>query len=227
MAGVVHLTLLAIVLVFSRFAQFVPMAAIAAVLVTVALRMGEWHELTRLARMPRSDALVLVLTMALTVIFDLVVAVEVGLALSAILFIRRMAETTEVSAVTSADELETPEQLARGKDIPEGVLVYRIFGPFFFGAAEKLEDALEQVGRLPRVLILRMHLVPAMDTTALNVLESLVERMQAGGGVVILSGLHRQPLQMLTKAGFTGKIGRANLCAHFDDALARARRVLA
>jgi SulP family sulfate permease len=226
-AGMVHsVTLLLIVLAFSRYAQFVPMAAIAAVLVMVAARMGEWHELARLRQMPRSDAVVLLATMGLTVVFDLVIAVEVGMVLAAVLFIRRMAETTEVTAVTSSDELETHEQLARGKEIPEGVLVYRIFGPFFFGAAEKMEDALLRVDRLPRVLILRMHLVPAMDATALNALESVVERMQAAGGVVILSGAHRQPLQMLAKAGFIEKIGRPNIRAHFDDALTRARAIL-
>lgn len=227
MAGMVHsATLLVIVLALSRFAQFVPMSAIGAVLFMVAYRMGEWHELARLRQMPRSDAVVLLTTCALTVIFDLVIAVEVGMVLAAILFIRRMAETTEVSLVTSDDELETPEQVMHGKDIPEGVLVYRIFGPFFFGAAEKMEDALQRVERLPRVLILRMQLVPAMDATALNALESVVERMHASGGVVILSGPHRQPLQLLAKAGFVERIGRANIRAHFDDALTRAREVL-
>jgi sulfate permease, SulP family len=227
-AGVVHsATLLVIVLVFSRYGQFVPMAAIAAVLVMVALRMGEWHEVRRLRQMPGSDALVLVATMTLTVVFDLVIAVEVGMVLAAILFIRRIAETTEVTRVTSSDELETHEQVAQGKDIPEGVVVYRIFGPFLFGAAEKMEDALERGGGLPRVLVLRMQLVPAMDATALNALESICERMQASGGVLILSGPHRQPLQMMAKAGFIEKIGRANIRAHFDDALVRAREVLA
>lgn len=226
-AGIIHaMTLLAIVLVFSRFAQFVPMAAIAAVLVMVAYRMGEWHELARLRQMPRSDAIVLVTTLALTVIFDLVVAVEVGMVLAAILFIRRMAETTEVSRVTPLDELETQEQVAHGKDIPEGVLVYRIFGPFFFGAAEKMEDALLRVETLPRVLILRLQLVPAMDATALNALESVVERIHAAGGTVVLSGTHRQPLQMMAKAGFIDKIGRPNFRAHFDDALARAHEIM-
>ena len=226
--GIVHsLTLLTIVLVFSRYAQFVPMAAIAAVLAMVALRMGEWHELSRIRQMPGSDAAVLVATMVLTVVFDLVIAVEVGMVLAAFLFIRRIAATTEVSRVTVDDELETPEQLARGKDIPKGVLVYRIFGPFFFGAAEKMEDALEGAGPLPRVLILRLQLVTAMDASALNTLESIVERFQASGGVLILSGLHRQPLAMLAKAGFVEKIGRPNICAHFDAALERAREVLA
>ena len=227
LAGMVHaVTLLLIVLVFARYAQFVPMAAIAGVLVIVAFRMGEWHELTRLRKMPRSDAVVLVTTFGLTVVFDLVVAVEIGMVLAAILFIRRVAETTEISRVTHEDELETPEQLARGKTIPEGVVVYRIFGPFFFGAAEKMEDALQRLDRLPRVLILRMQLVPAMDATALNALESVVERMQRAGGTVVLSGPHHQPLDMMTKAGFIERIGRKNIRAHFDQALARAVVVL-
>ena len=227
-AGIVHsATLLLIVLAFSRYAQFVPMAAIGAVLIMVAFRMGEWHELARLRRMPASDAVVLVTTMLLTVVFDLVKAVEVGMVLAAFLFIKRVAETTEVSLVTAHDELETPEQVAHGKDIPEGVLVYRIFGPFFFGAAEKMEDALERVGTLPRVLILRLQLVTAMDATALNALESIFERLKASGGVLVLSGTHRQPLQMLAQAGFVEKIGRANIRANFDDALVRAREVLA
>ncbi len=227
-AGLVHaLTLLLIVLFFSSFAQFVPMGAIAAVLVVVALRMGEWHELRRLGKMPLSDALVLVTTLSLTVIFDLVIAVEVGMVLASVLFIKRMAETTEITQVTAHDELETHEQIAHGKDIPAGVVVYRIFGPFFFGAAEKMEDALLRAGGLPRVLILRMQLVPAMDATALNALESIVERMQAKGGTVILSGPHRQPLDMMMKAGFIERLGRKNIRAHFDDALVRAREVLA
>jgi SulP family sulfate permease len=228
LAGMVHaLTLLGIVLLFAKWAVYVPMGAMSAVLVFVALRMGEWHELRRLGRMPLSDAVVLVTTFALTVIFDLVIAVEVGMVLAAILFIKRVSETTEVSQVFDSDVLESPEQLVSGKEIPDGVLVYRIFGPFLFGAAEKMEDAMERIEELPRVLVLRLHLVPAMDATALNALESVVERLQKHGGSVILSGLHRQPLDMLRKAGFIDVIGRANLVAHFDDALVRARGILA
>ena len=177
-AGIVHsLTLLLVVLVFARDAIYIPVAAMSAVLVMVAFRMGEWHEFQRLHLMPRSDAVVLVTTFALTVIFDLVVAVEVGMVLAAVLFIHRVSETTEVSLVTDEDVLESPEQIAQGKTIPKGVLVYRIFGPFLFGAAEKMEDAMQRIGKLPRVLILRLHLVSAMDATALNALESIVERM--------------------------------------------------
>jgi SulP family sulfate permease len=227
LAGMVHaLTLLGIILLFSKWAAYVPMAAMSAVLVFVALRMGEWHEMKRLGRMPLSDAVVLLTTFALTVIFDLVIAVEVGMVLAAILFIKRVSETTEVSQVLESDVLESPEQLVSGKEIPEGVRVYRIFGPFLFGAAEKMEDAMESIEEQPKVLILRLHLVPAMDATALNALESVVERLQKHGGAVILSGLHRQPLDMLRKAGFIDVIGRANLVAHFDDALVRARVIL-
>jgi sulfate permease, SulP family len=226
-AGIVHsLTLLLIVLLFARHAVYIPVAAMSAVLVMVAFRMGEWHELRRLHLMPRSDAVVLVSTFALTVIFDLVIAVEVGMVLAAILFIHRVSETTEVSLVTDEDVLESPEQIAQGKPIPKGVLVYRIFGPFLFGAAEKMEDAMQRIDKLPRVLILRLHLVSAMDATALNALESIVERMHSNRGVVILSGLHRQPLDMLRKAGFVEVVGRQNFCATFDDALERANRIL-
>ncbi len=226
-AGIVHCTtLLLIVLLFAKGAAYVPVAAMSAVLVVVAFRMGEWHELQRLNLMPRSDAAVLLTTCALTVIFDLVIAVEVGMVLAAILFIKRVSQTTEVSRVTGDDVLESHEQLACGKDIPKGVLVYRIFGPFLFGAAEKMEDAMESLHEMPQVLILRLHLVSAMDATALNTLESVIERIQKHQGTVILSGLHRQPLDMLRKAGFVEKIGRKNFCAHFDDALARARQIL-
>jgi sulfate permease, SulP family len=227
-AGIVHcLTLLLVVLIFARQAVYIPVAAMSAVLVMVAFRMGEWHELRRLHLMPRSDGVVLLATFVLTVIFDLVVAVEVGMVLAAILFIHRVSETTEVSLVTDEDVLESPEQIAQGKKIPNGVLVYRIFGPFLFGAAEKMEDAIQRIGKLPRVLILRLHLVSAMDATALNALESVVERMQHASGTVILSGVHRQPLDMLRKAGFVEVIGRENFCATFDDALIRASEVLA
>jgi SulP family sulfate permease len=227
-AGIVcALTLLGIVLLFAKYASYVPMAAMSAVLIMVALKMGEWHEMKRLSLMPRSDALVLVTTFALTVIFDLVIAVEIGMVLAAMLFIRRVSETTEVSRVTEEDVLECPEQLAHGKEIPEGVLVYRIFGPFLFGAAEKMEDALMGIGTMPRVLILRLHLVTAMDATALNALESVVERMNHTGGKVIISGIHRQPLELLRKAGFIDIIGRENFRATFDEALQRARIILA
>ena len=226
-SGMVHAaTLLLIVLFFSSYAKFVPMAAMSAVLVAVAWRMGEWHELKRLRAMPPGDAVVLLTTFGLTVVFDLVVAIEIGMVLAAMLFIRRVSETTEVSVVTADDVLESPAQQAQGKVIPEGVVVYRIFGPFLFGAAEKMEDALLRGGLLPRILILRMQLVPAMDATALNALESVVERMKRKGGTVIISGIHHQPLDLLRKANFIKVIGRENFCGTFDEALERSKQLL-
>ena len=227
LAGIIHAaTLLVIILLAAHWASYIPMAAMSAVLVVVALKMGEWHELARLKKMPLSDGLVLLTTFGLTVVFDLVVAVEIGMVLASVLFIKRVSETTEVSRVTHEDMLERPEQIAQGKEIPEGVLVYRIFGPFLFGAAEKMEDALNQVDEWPKVLILRLHLVTAMDATGLNALESIVDRLKHRGGTVILSGIHQQPLQLLMKAGFLEVIGRKNFCATFDDSLERAKECL-
>lgn len=228
LAGVIHaLTLLAVILAASNWAVHIPMAALSAILVAVALKMGEWNELRRLRKMPRSDALVLLATLILTVVFDLVIAVQVGMVLAALLFIKRVSETTEVSRVTREDMLERPEHVAQGKDIPAGVLVYRIFGPFLFGAAEKMEDALANVGDWPKVLILRLHLVTAMDATGMNALASIVERMNKRHRTVLLSGIHRQPFQLLLKAGFIDLIGRENFCPTFDDALVRAKALLA
>jgi sulfate permease, SulP family len=226
-SGIVHsMTLLAIILLFARYATFVPMAAMAAVLIMVALRMGEWHELGRLNKLTKSDAAVMLTTFGLTVIFDLVIAIEVGMVLAAILFIRRVSDSTEVSRVTSDDVLETHAQLAEGKEIPEGVMVYRIFGPFLFGAAEKMQDALERIGEFPKVLVLRLHLVTAMDSTALHALQSVVERARRAGSTIVISGIHRQPLDLLRKSGFIDIIGRPNFCGSFDTALARSRELL-
>jgi len=226
-SGIMHsLFLLFIILVASPWAAYIPMPAMSAVLIVVALRMGEWHEFRQLRKMPKSDALVLLITFSLTVMFDLVVAVEVGMVLASMLFIKRISDTTEVSHVTGNDMVERPEHIAQGKVIPEGVLVYRIFGPFMFGAAVKMEDAFFGMEELPKVLILRLHLVTAMDATGMNALESVVSRMQRHHRHVILSGIHQQPLQMLKKAGFIDQLGLENFCATFDDSLQRARELL-
>jgi SulP family sulfate permease len=226
-SSIVHsVTLALVLLVLAPYAGSIPMAAMAAVLIMVARRMGEWRELVHVSRLPHSDALVLIATFSLTIVFDLTVAVLIGMLLAGFLFTKRLSETTEISKVTSADELENLEQLVHGKEVPAGAVVFRIFGPFFFGAAEKMEDALEAVGKLPRVLILRMNLVPAMDATALNALENVLERLVAAGGTLVISGAHRQPLAMMMKAGFIEKLGRPNIRANFDEALVRAREIL-
>lgn len=226
-AGIIHaVTLLVIILAAAPLAKFIPLATLSAVLVNVALHMGEWHNFGRLPRWPRSDAAVFLVAFILTVVIDLTVAVEIGMVLAAMLFIKRSAETTQIMAVDESTETEGPHHSLVGKEIPKGVMVYRIFGAFFFGAADKLESALKRLKQEPDVLILRMRKVMAMDATGLNALEDLYERLRHKGKHMLLSGPHTQPLLVMDKAGFLDRIGRENVCAHIDAALDRAREIL-
>jgi sulfate permease, SulP family len=226
-AGIIHaLTLLAIILVAAPLAKFIPLAALSAVLVNVALNMGEWHNFGRLAKWPRSDAAVFLTAFGLTVVIDLTVAVEIGMVLAAILFIKRVSETTQITAVDQQTETEGSQHSLIGKQIPPGVMIYRIFGSFFFGAADKLESSLQRLKEEPEVLILRMRKVLAMDATGLNALEDLYERLKRRKKHLILSGPHTQPLFMMDKAGFLDRLGRENVCANIELSLVRARELL-
>jgi len=226
-AGIIHaLTLLVIILAAAPAAKFIPLATLSAVLVNVALHMGEWHNFARLPKWPRSDALVFLSAFLLTIVIDLTVAVEIGMVLAAILFIKRASETTQITAVDESTETEGSHHSLAGKDIPKGVLIYRIFGAFFFGAADKLESALKRLKQDPEVLILRMRKVLAMDATGLNALEDLHARLRRKGKHLILSGPHTQPLLVMENAEFLDRLGRENVCAHIDAALARAREIL-
>ncbi len=226
-AGIIHaLTLLTIILVAAPLAKFIPLATLSAILVIVALNMGEWHNFNRLPKWPRSDTAVFLATFSLTVIIDLTVAVEVGMVLAAMLFIKRVSDTTQITAVDESTETEGSHHSLIGKEIPDGVMIYRIFGSFFFGAADKLESALKRLKQEPEVLILRMRKVLAMDATGLNALEDLYERLQHRGKYLLLSGPHAQPLFMMDKAGFLDRLGRENVCADIDMALARSREIL-
>jgi SulP family sulfate permease len=226
-AGIVHgVTLLVIILAAAPLAKFIPLAALSAVLINVALNMGEWHNFRRLPKWPRSDAAVFLATFSLTVLIDLTVAVETGMVLAAMLFIKRVSDTTQITAVDPATETEGSHHSLIGKEIPQGVMVYRIFGSFFFGAADKLEGALKRLKQEPDVLILRMRKVLAMDATGLNAVEDLHDRLRRHHKHLILSGPHTQPLFMMDKAGFLDRLGRENCCADIDLALARAREIL-
>ena len=226
-AGIVHgFTLLSIILMAAPLAKFIPLAALSAVLINVSLNMGEWHNFGRLRKWPRSDAAVFLATFGLTVAIDLTVAVETGMVLAAMLFIKRVSDTTQITAVDQTSETEGSHHSLIGKDVPNGVMVYRIFGSFFFGAADKLESALKRMKQEPDVLILRMRKVLAMDATGLNALEDLYERLRRHNKHLILSGPHTQPLFMMTKAGFLDELGEENVCANIDLALARAREIL-
>jgi len=226
-SGMVHsATLVGIVLVAAPLAKYVPLAVLSAILVAVALRMGEWREFVRLRKIPRADAAVFLATFLLTIVFDLTVAVEVGMFLAAMLFIKRVTETTVVSRVTSDNEDEGERHSISGKEIPEGVTIYRIAGPFLFGAADKLEDALVAASAVPRIVILRMRSVTSMDATALNALEMLVSKIRAHKGHVIVCGAHTQPYFMMTQAGFLDELGEDHVAADVDEALTLAKRIL-
>jgi SulP family sulfate permease len=226
-AGLIHgLTLLIIILVAAPLARFIPLATLSAVLINVALNMGEWHNFSRLLKWPRSDAGVFLATFSLTVAIDLTVAVETGMVLAAMLFIRRVANTTEVTAVDARSETEGSHHSLLGKDIPPGVMIYRIFGSFSFGAADKLDTALKRLNEEPDVFILRMRKVLAMDATGLNALENLYDRLRSRNKHLVLSGPHSQPMFMMSKAGFLDRLGIDNVCANIDLALARSREIL-
>ena len=225
-AGMVHaVTLLVIILIAAPVAKHIPLATLSAVLVVVAYNMGEWHHFTRLRKWPKSDSLVFLAAFGLTVLVDLTVAVEVGMVLAAVLFIQRISENTQITAVDERSDYEGVHESLAGKEVPEGVMIYRVFGAFFFGAADKLETALKRANQQPDILILRMRTVVVMDASGLNALEDLYEKFRRKGKHLILSAPHTQPLLVLDQAGFLDRLGRQNVCAHLDAALHRAREL--
>jgi sulfate permease, SulP family len=227
-AGIVHaLTLLAITLALAPLVKFIPLTALSAVLFVVAYRMGEWDNFRELFRGPKSDFGVLVASFALTVVFDLTVAVGAGLLMAVALFVRRMEEITHIRLVTPESDMETGADSVRDKHVPDGVVVYRIEGPFFFGAAEKLETALTRSDMVPRVVIFRMSHVPAMDATGLRALEIMVDKFHRQGVRILFSGLQPQPMEVLFKSGFVDRIGLHKICGNVDAALAQAVQILA
>ncbi len=227
-AGMVHaLTLLVIILVAAPLAKFIPLAVLSAVLVVVAFNMGEWHQFRRLAKWPKSDSAVFLAVFALTVLTDLPKAVLVGMVLASVLFINRVSQTMQITAVDERSGAEAAHNSLVGKEVPKGVLVYRVFGAFLFGAADKLETALKRAKQEPEVLILKMQSVLAMDATGLNALEDIFEKLHRRGRQLVLSGPHTQPLLTMQKDGFIERLGEENVCPHLDAALERAREVLA
>ena len=228
-AGIVHaLTLLAIVALFGSLAGRIPFAALGAILLMVAYHMSEWRTVAAMFTAPRSDQMVMASTFALTVIVDLTVAIEVGMVLAAFLFMKRMAEVTNISAVTRElaegdDTYDTDPNGVRRRQVPQGVEVYEINGPFFFGAAETFRDTLAVIGAAPKVLILRMRNVPAIDATGLHALGDLWRRFRAKGTVVLLADVHAQPLLALGRSWLLDEIGDDQIYGNIDDALNRAR----
>jgi SulP family sulfate permease len=226
-AGIVHAVfLLLVLLVAAPLAKDIPLAVLAAVLVVVALRMGEWEEFALLHRKPRGDSAVFLATFGLTVIFDLTVAVEVGMVLAAFAFIKRVADTTQVHSMTGDQAAQGGQGHEPVKDVPKGVIIYRVFGALLFGSAEKLDRIIRRSGGETKVVILHMAAVTAMDATALNRIENMHAKMKRHKEHLILSGPHTQPYFMLEKAGFFDALGRENVCADLETAVARARELL-
>jgi sulfate permease, SulP family len=231
-AGMIHaVTLLLITLFFGRWASLIPMATLAAILVVVAYHMSEWRAFLGELRSPKSDVAVLLTAFVLTVLVDLTVAIGVGMVLASFLFIRRMAAVTEVTAVTRqlagerSDDSDGEQLLERGS-LPRGVEVYEINGPFFFGAAARFKDTLARVAGKPRVLIIRMRNVPALDSSGMHALTEVVRRTRGDGTAVILSDVHMQPLVALTGSAALREIGPDNVVGSLELALGRAREIL-
>ena len=226
-AGMVHaVTLLLILVVLMPYAALIPMPTIAAILFMVAYNMSEWRKFVYLCKTsPKSDIIVLVTTFVLTVVFDLVVAIEVGIVLAAILFMKRMSDVTEVEGWKYIDEddeaAQDPDALSL-RVVPANTFVYEVSGPLFFGAADKILKITVSEGQ--KCLVLRLRSVSAIDATAMHNLEQLHRDCEKKGVQLILSHVNEQPMNVMKKAGFVDKIGEGNICTHIDEALARAEK---
>ena len=227
-AGMVHaVTLLLILVVLMPYAALIPMPTIAAILFMVAYNMSEWRKFVHLCKTsPKSDILVLVTTFVLTVVFDLVVAIEVGIVLAAILFMKRMSDVTEVEGwkyIDEEDEASKDPDALSLRVVPANTFVYEVSGPLFFGAADKILKIGLSAGQ--KCLVLRMRSVSAIDATAMHNLEQLYRDCEKKGVRLIFSHVNEQPMKVMKKSGFINKVGKENFCAHIDDALARAEKL--
>ena len=219
-AGMVHsVTLLLILIVLMPYAALIPMPTIAAILFIVAYNMSEWRKFVYLVKTaPKSDIIVLVLTFVLTVVFDLVVAIEVNMVLASMLFMKRMSEETEVAGWKYIDDENDPDSINL-RTVPKNIRVYEMSGPLFFGAADKIADI--RTKDFNNCLILRMRSVNAIDATAMHALEMLWEKCQRQHVTLIFSHVNEQPMAAMKKSGLYDKVGAENFCVHIDDALAR------
>ena len=232
-AGIVHAAVLLMIFLFLMpLAQYIPMACLAGVLVIVSYNMSGWRSFASIMKNPKSDVIVLVVTFLLTVVFDLTIAIEVGLICACLLFMRRMAETTDVKVIS--DEIDPEEEQSDFQmgnlehlTIPEGVEVYEINGPYFFGAGNKFEDLMSTMGhQRPKVRIIRMRKVPFVDSTGIHNLTNLCAMSQAEGIQVVLSGVNEKVQAVLHKAGFDQMLGEENICSHINIALQRAKSLI-
>src|ERR1700688_452589 len=225
-AGIIHsLTLLAILLFAAPLVKNVPLAALAAILLIVAYNMGEWREIPEILKLSAADIAVWLITVTLTVIADLTFAVEVGMVLAALMFIRKVSSTTKISRVTEDYVEHGRQHILQDKEIPPYVAIFRIHGPFLFGAADKMETVIQKMPELPPVIILRLRNMTAIDATGLQVLEQFADVVRDAHKALLLCGALEQPAQLMRQAEFEEHVGKYNICGSIAEALERARDV--
>ena len=229
-AGMVHAVVLLLILLFLMpLAQYIPMACLAGVLVIVSYNMSGWRTFKALLKNPKSDVTVLLITFFLTVIFDLTIAIEVGLVIACVLFMRRVMETTEISVIKDEIDPNAESDIASNDEhliIPEDVEVYEINGPYFFGIATKFEEIMARLGDRPKVRIIRMRKVPFIDSTGIHNLTSLCEMSQKEKIIIVLSGVNEKVHKVLEKSGFYELLGEENICPNINVALERAKMII-
>ena len=229
-AGLIHAVVLLLILLFlGPLTKHIPMACLAGVLVIVSYNMSGWRTFRSLMKNPKSDVSVLLVTFFLTVIFDLTIAIEIGLLIAMVLFMRRVAETTHVSVSRDEIDLSDEGEIHHDEEVlnlPKGVEVYEIDGPFFFGVANKFDDIMMTIGDKAQVRIIRMRKVPFMDSTGLHNLESLVRLSQAENIQIILSGVNERVRNLLHKSNFDAMVGAENICSNINEAVARAKQLV-
>ncbi len=231
-AGIIHaIVLLLIMMFFGKWAALIPMATLAGILLVVSYNMSEYHLFIKMFKSPKSDIAVLIVTFLLTVLVDLTVAIQAGVVLAAILFMKRMADVTQVGYITSMmedeeDTTDTDPNAIRRFTVPKGVEVFEVNGPFFFGAADRFKHVLQLIVSKPKVLILRMRTVLSMDATALRALEDVYEQTRREGSQLLLAGVHAQPLIAMDRSGLLDKVGVDNVFENVCDALKRARTLV-
>ena len=222
-AGIIHaITLLLILLFAAPLARYIPLAVLSAILLFVAYNMGEWREIAELLRLTKTDVTVWIVTFELTVFTDLTIAVSVGMALAALLFIRRVVDTTTVSPVTDEYVRDGHVHSLQTRSIPRYVKIFRIHGPFLFGTTDKLHVVYDHLNSLPEIVVLRLRNMTALDATGLRAIEELAVAMQQSGRCLILCGARHQPARLIARADFHRHVGDANICANLHDALERA-----
>ncbi len=225
-AGIIHaITILIVLVSLGSYASMIPMATLAGLLVVVAYNMSEWRTFRSMLKAPKSDVVVLLATFLLTVLVDLTVAIEVGMILAAFLFMHRMATVTNVTMITNEFTDDAAADDITSIPLPANVQLYEINGPFFFGAAEKFSETIRQTGKYPKVLIVRMRNVPAIDATGIHVLHDLHKKLTAKGSTLILSELHSQPRHACESAGLLSRIGHVNVRETLNQALERTNEL--